>query len=113
MTEPNDKLVEGMIPEETETKKQEAQVDEYEQSAQMFHILHSQFRKMGYSLANRKKRAAIRVLEAVLFRPLEDVKVVGKEEQELVDIALQVMYHKNKIAEYAVKQKMNKEENNG
>lgn len=110
-------LPEGMIPQEAldaveeiqEKSTEQKELDEYEQSAQMFHILHSQFRRMSYALANRKKRAVARVLEAAMFEPLEKVELLGKEEQELFAITQQIMYHKNKIAEYVVKRKLEEE----
>ena len=118
MTEQNEEILEHVEPGELipeseagaiELSPEEQELDEYEQSAQAFHFLSMQFRKMGYALANRKKRAAIRVLEAALFRPLEDVKLMGKEEEELYQVAMQIMYHKNKIAEYSLKRQMEQE----
>ena len=60
--------------------------DEYEQASIMFADMSKQFRKMGYALAERKKKSAIRVLEAFIFSPLEDVKLEGQAEKELLDI---------------------------
>ena len=87
--------------------------DKYEQSARYFKALHTQFRKLGYQLAQRKKKSPIRVLEAVLFEPLESVELIGKEEQELLAICHQVMYHKNRIVEYAIKERENKPSTKG
>lgn len=91
-------------------KEQTKQFDDYEKSAIMFNALSKQFRKMSYDLVKRKKRAASRVLEALLFEPLEEVPLFGKEEKELLDIAKQVIYHKMMIGEYAaIKQEQNEE----
>lgn len=92
------------VPEKTE-------LDEYEQSAVMFHMLSKQFRQIGYRLAERKKKAPIRVLEVLLFAPLEDVKVLGAEEEKLVDLCNQILYHKMKINEYALNRSMKQKEN--
>jgi len=92
-----------------ETTKTE--LDEYEQSAAMFHLLAKRFRQIGYRLAERKKKAPIRVLEALLFAPLEEVKVLGTEEEKLIDLCNQILYHKMKINEYALNKSMKQKEN--
>lgn len=92
-----------------EESREKAVQDQYEESALIFNALHSQFRQIGYQLAKRKKKAPIRVLEAMLFMPLEEVQLVGAEEKELFDLCHKIMYHKNKITEYAIKRKMNEE----
>ena len=97
----------------TPEDKEKLEEDVYEQSAQTFHLLHSQFRKLGYAISNRKKRAVVRVLEALLFEPLESVELSGKVEKDLLALCHQVMYHKNKIAEYAVERKLAKENKEG
>ena len=89
-----------------ETKKQtqdnsKEDFDEYEQSAIMFNNYSKVFRKQLYKLASRKKKAASRVLEAMLFSPLEEVELQGKEEQELLDLCSRIVYHKMKIIEFA------------
>ena len=89
----------------TEQDFEKMEADQYEESAKFFHLSHRQFRQLGYRLADRKKRALVRVLEAVLFEPLEDVETLGKEEKEMVDFCRRVLYHKNKIIEFAHKRK--------
>lgn len=102
-----------LMPEEelAPKKDEEAGLDEYEQSAQYLNILFNQFRIYGYDLANRKKKAPIRVLEAFLFGGLHDVELIGKDEKELLALSQQVVYHKNKLAEYVLI-KQEKEKNN-
>lgn len=85
-----------------ESQEEELQ-DEYENSAIFLMEASDRFRKLTYALADRKKRAVTRVLEAVLFEPLEEVELVGKEEKQLFDICQAIMYHKGKMLEYAVK----------
>ena len=97
----------------TEEDIEKAEVDMYEQSARFIKTLHATFRKMGYSLADRKKRSAVRVLEAMLFEPLEKVELSGQAEKDLFAICHQIMYHKNKVAEYALKRRMDKENQKG
>lgn len=92
-----------------EQTPEEAPLDEYEQSAVMFHSLSKHFRKMVYDLANRKKRAVPRVLEAFLFDPLEVVKLEGQAEENLLGLVRQIMYHKMKISEYAAIKQEEKE----
>lgn len=94
-----------------EVKPEKTELDEFEQSAAMFHLLAKRFRQIGYRLAERKKKAPIRVLEALLFAPLEDVKVLGAEEEKLIDLCNQILYHKMKINEYALNKSMKQKEN--
>lgn len=88
---------------EVPKSKDDGLEDEYENSAFFIHQSHERFRKLVYALAERKKRAVSRVLEAVLFEPLEKIELNGKEENELFDICQAVMYHKGKVLEYAMK----------
>jgi len=90
----------------TEEDVEKAKLDKVEESALQIKALAGTFRQMGYSLSNRKKRAVVRVLEAVLFEPLEDVQLMGKAEKDLLAICNQIMYHKNKLAAYAVERKL-------
>lgn len=103
-----------MNPNSIMTKEdvEQLEVDKYEESARFIHTLHATFKKMGYALADRKKRAVVRVLEAVMFEPLEKVELIGREEKDLFAICHQIMYHKNKVAEYALKRNMEKGEKN-
>lgn len=80
------------------------ELDEFEQAGVMFNHLSKVFRKKGYALAGRKKRAFVRILESLLFEPLEEVKLEGKEEEELLDLCNEILYHKLKIKEYALMQ---------
>lgn len=87
----------------------EPELDVHEKSAVMFNALSKQFRRVGYELANRKKRAMVRVVEAFLFEPLEQVKLEGKVEQDLLDLMRQIMYHKLVINDYFETQMKDKE----
>ncbi len=49
----------------TEEDYEKHELDHYEESAKFIKLFHGQFRKMSYKLANRKKRAVVRVLEAM------------------------------------------------
>lgn len=84
--------------EAVETK--EPVLDEVEQAAMFINQSHQSFRKLVYALAKRKKLAPVRVLEAVLFEPLEKIELVGKEEEQLFDLCQAVMYHKGKVLNY-------------
>lgn len=75
--------------------------DQDENAAIFINQAHKQFKKIGYEVANRKKRSVVRVLEAVLFEPFEEVELLGKEEQQLFDLCQKVMYHKGILLKYA------------
>lgn len=96
----------------TEKDKEKLAYDLVEESGIFINRTHAIFRRLGYSLTKRKRKAVVRVLEAFLFEPLETVELQGKEEKELLDLCYQIMYHKNKLAAYAVERKLNKEQNN-
>lgn len=103
-----------LVEPKTERKipdKKKSELDEYELSAQHISVLFSQFKKYGYDLANRKKRAPIRVLETFIFEGLHDTDLFGKDEKDLLALCKQAMYHKSKIVEYMLKRKEEKEKN--
>lgn len=80
---------------------EEFKPDEVEQAAIFLNQSHKRFKQLVYNLSERKKRAAPRVLEAVLFEPLEKVELIGKEEQELFDLCLKIMYSKGRVMQFA------------
>jgi hypothetical protein len=83
--------------EHPETKK----ADPTEESAYFINEAHKVFKKLAYALADRKKHSVSRVLEAVLFEPLEEVELFGKEEKEMLELCKQIMYNKGIVLEYA------------
>lgn len=88
-------------------------LDPDEAAAYFVHEAHTQFRKLCYALAERKKRSVSRVLEAVIFEPLEKVELFGNEEQELFALCQQIMYNKGVVLQFAMKRfedKVKKEE---
>jgi len=90
-------------------------IDKEEQSALFINQAHKQFKMVAYGLSDRKKRAVARVLESVLFEPLEQVELIGKDEKELFAICQKVMYHKGIVLNYAfnkAKTKLEKGETN-
>jgi hypothetical protein len=91
----------------TEEVKEE-QLDPVEASAYFIHEAHKEFRRLSFSLANKKKHSVSRVLEAVLFEPLEGIELLGKGEQELFDICQEIMYHKGVVLKYAADRAANK-----
>lgn len=74
--------------------------DESEKSAIFINRAHKDFRRMVFAIADRKKHSVSRVLEAVLFEPLEEVELLGKQEEQLFDLCQQVMYHKGVVFKY-------------
>lgn len=77
------------------------QLDEHEEAAYFINTAHKEFKRLAFALADRKKHSVSRVLEAVLFEPLEKTDLFGKDEQELFAICQQIMYNKGKVMEYA------------
>jgi hypothetical protein len=78
-------------------------LDPDEAAAFFVHEAHTQFRKLGYALAERKKRSLVRVLEAVIFEPLEKVELFGEQEQQLFALCQQIMYNKGVVLQFAMK----------
>lgn len=79
--------------------EKEKELDETEKAALFIHNAHKQFRSLAYAVA-RKKNAVARVLEAVLFEPLEEVKLIGKQEEQLFEICRHIMKNKGIVMEY-------------
>lgn len=75
-------------------------VDPVEASAFFIHQSHKDFRKLLYELS-RKKKAAPRVLEAVLFEPLEKIELNGQLEKDLFELCQKIMYHKGVVMRYS------------
>ena len=75
-------------------------LDKYEESAKIFGELAEVFRKKVYKLSQRKRKAPVRVLEALLFTPLENIELVGNEEKELAYLCNQIIAHKKNLIEY-------------
>ena len=84
-------------------QQEQVKIDPTENAAYFINAAHKEFKKLAYALADRKKHSVSRVLEAVLFEPLEKVELLGKQEQELFAICQQVMYNKGIVLEYAFK----------
>ena len=95
----NEIITQEKLPE----KLKEVELDQYEEAGAEFRLLYENFLRLGYALAQRKKRAPMRILAKVLFEPLEDIKLYGKTEQEFYALCTKVLYNKNKLAEYAIK----------
>jgi len=93
-----------ILPPAEEVDKKEETIDPIEEAAFFINMAHKQFRKLAFALADRKRHSVSRVLEAVLFEPLEQVKLQGKHEEELFAICQQIMYNKGKVLQYAFKQ---------
>jgi len=100
------------IVEEPKEEVKGTKEDKIEESARYIHILHGQFRQHVYKVANRKKRAPVRVLEALLFQGLHDTELIGKEEKELLALCSDILYHKSILSEYAYERLTKKEKEN-
>ena len=96
-----------------EVSNMEEVLDEYEQSSVMFSHGTKLLRGKLRVLAERKKKAPVRILESLILAPLEDAEVFGKEEQEILDLCQALMYHKNKIVEYTMLRKNEQETKEG
>ena len=92
---------------ELEQQVEEAlELDEIEESSKTLALLYDTFKRLGYDLANRKKRAPIRVLESLLFGEFHDIELSGKGEKNLLDLCKQVVYHKGRIYNKLVEKEM-------
>jgi predicted lipid-binding transport protein (Tim44 family) len=81
--------------------KPEEKADPTEEAAYFINEAHKAFKKLSYALADRKRHSMSRVLEAVLFEPLEEVELFGKEEQEMFALCKDIMYNKGIVLRYA------------
>jgi hypothetical protein len=97
-------------PKEVPVDDDKKPIDEVEAAAYFINQAHTEFRRLAFALADRKKHSVSRVLEAVLFEPLEKIELLGKHEQELFEICQQVMYNKGKVLQYAFKRIEDKKE---
>jgi hypothetical protein len=79
----------------------EEKIDPTEEAAYFINEAHKAFKKLSYALADRKRHSMSRVLEAVLFEPLEEVELFGKEEKEMLDLCNQILYNKGVVLRYA------------
>lgn len=93
-------LTEAEITPKEETKAV-PEFDADENAAIFINQAHKHFKKIGYEVANRKKRSVVRVLEAVLFEPFEAVELLGQEEKQLFDLCQKIMYHKGVLLKYS------------
>jgi len=82
------------------TPQTQKKVDETEEAAFFINQAHKEFRNLAYGVA-RKKNSVARVLEAVLFEPLEEVKLQGKAEEQLFAFCQEIMQNKGKVLRYA------------
>lgn len=80
------------------------ELDKDEQAAIFINQAHKEFRRLAFALADRKKHSVSRVLEAVLFEPLEEVPLQGKQEEALFAICKDVLYNKGVVLQYAFEQ---------
>ena len=86
-----------------EEVKDKESIDPVEASAYFIHLAHQDFKRLAYGLANTKKRALARVLEAVLFEPLEKIELFGKVEEDLFALCQEILYNKGNVLQYAFK----------
>lgn len=86
-------------PETGTVEEVKKELDPVEQSGVFVNQAHKEFRRLMYSIA--MKKAPGRVLEAVLFEPLEKVELLSKQEKQLFDLCQQIMYHKGVLMRYA------------
>lgn len=88
--------------EPSEVKDDNKKLDPVEAAAYFLNQAHQGFNRLTYGLSKRKKHALGRVLQAVLFEPLEPVPLFGKAEEELFAICQEVMRNKGIIMNDAI-----------
>lgn len=82
--------------------------DHFKQSIKALDYLAISFKTLGTKLANRKKAANLRILEAILFETHESEKTFGKEEKNMLDICRSIMYHRQIVEIFLMKQESKK-----
>ena len=113
-SKPSEEQYEEIIEQQVEELSKD---EEIERLSSTLHLYYNHFKKVGYELAGRKKRAPVRVLEALLFGEFHDIELSGKEEKILLDIAMKVVETKGKLYNTMVEkdlenEKTTKEETN-
>jgi hypothetical protein len=96
-TEAKDKPLEPISNAEQVTK------EHFEHSLKMIDSLAVGFKTIGTELANAKKRAPLRVLEAILFETPEHDLTFGKKETFFLALCREIMYHRQIIEIYLMK----------
>ena len=88
----------------------EAQVTEehFKNSLRELDALAVLFEQQGNKLANRKKRALLRVLKAILFETEDTEKTFGKDEKLMLDFCRGIMYHRQIVEIFLMKDEANK-----
>lgn len=98
----------------TEKEKVKKEIDPIEAAAIFINQSHKHFRRMVSELG---KNASHRILEAVLFEPLESVKLTSKTEKQFLAFCNQILYNKGVLMNDIIEkhqQKLQKQgENNG
>lgn len=85
------------------------ELNSIEQAALLIHEANKNFGTIVHNLAQRKKQALGRVLQAVLFEPLEEVKLFGKEEEELYSLCKNILFNKGLIMNYTIEKQRTKQ----
>lgn len=97
------------MSEEIKPVEKEEELTVEDKAAMFLYQASRDFKNIVSSLASRKKNSVGRVLEAVLFEPLERVDLLGKDEQQLFAICQQIMYNKGVILNYTMEEMKKKE----
>lgn len=87
----------------SEQNNLEVTEDHFKKSLQALDILALGFKNLGNKLADRKKKAPLRILEAILFESEETEKTFGKQERDLLDICRKIMYHRQIVEIFLMK----------
>jgi len=82
--------------------------DHFKNSLRELDALAVLFEQQGMKLANRKKKALFRVLKAILFETEETEKTFGKDEKLMLDFCRGVMYHRQIVEMFLMKEEANK-----
>jgi len=80
----------------------------FKKSLKQLDMLAVLFEQQGTKLANRKKKSNMRVLKAILFETEETEKTFGKDEKFMLDICRDIMYHRQIIEIFLMREESNK-----
>ena len=64
------------------------------------------FEELGTKLANSKKKANLRILAAILFETQETEKTFGMREKKMLDICRAIMYHRQIVEIFMMKEEL-------
>lgn len=97
-------IPEGLKEPDDINTSEEVTEDHFKKSLRSLDYLALEFEAVGNKLADRKKKGNFRVLRAILFETEETNKTFGKEEKLMLDLSRKIMYHRQIVEIFLMKQ---------